>query len=210
MTMTPLPIAPIPLWIGGSSEAALKRDVRLADGWHGSRETPEQTAAIVRRLRAQRPGADFTISTRVNWDGRDLGELRARVAAYEAAGVQHIMVASDLLRSAEIETGTGSSRASAVWSRKAGRHEKHRSVQFTLLRASTACMLSPIEDSKGRARRGISSYRSGIIRPFHRLWKGAWMPGMSSRNRRRQRGRVLSPLMTGGRRAADYHSRRGR
>ena len=26
------------------------------------------------RLRAERPGTDFTISMRVNWDGRDLGE----------------------------------------------------------------------------------------------------------------------------------------
>ena|SRR6201994_5196854 len=58
-------------------------------GWHGSRETPEQTAAIVQRLRAERPGADFTISTRVNWDGRDLGVLRDRIAAYEAVRVQH-------------------------------------------------------------------------------------------------------------------------
>jgi len=107
MTMTPLPIVPIPLWIGGSSDAALKRTIRLADGWHGSRETPEQTATIVQRLRAERPGVDFTISTRVNWDGRDLGELRARIAAYEAAGVQHIMVASDLLRSAEIDNWDG-------------------------------------------------------------------------------------------------------
>src|SRR5215469_842505 len=62
MTMTPLPIAPIPLWIGGNSDAALKRTIRLADGWHGSRETPEQAAGIVQRLRAARPGADFTVS----------------------------------------------------------------------------------------------------------------------------------------------------
>jgi probable F420-dependent oxidoreductase len=107
MTMTPLPIVPIPLWIGGNSDAALRRTIRLADGWHGSRETPDQTATIVRRLRAERPGTDFTISMRVNWDGRDLGELRARIAAYEAAGVQHIMVASDLLRSAEIDNWDG-------------------------------------------------------------------------------------------------------
>jgi hypothetical protein len=103
MTLTPLPIAPILPWIGGNSDAALRRTIRLADSWNGSRETPEETATIVRRLRAERPGPDFTISMRVNWDGRDLGELCARIAAYEAAGVQHIMVASDLLRSAEID-----------------------------------------------------------------------------------------------------------
>ena len=107
MTMTPLPVAPIPLWIGGSSDAALCRAIRLADGWHGSRETPEQTAPIVQRLRAERPDRDFTISMRVNWNGHDLGELRDRIAAYEAAGVQHILVASDLLRSAEIDNWDG-------------------------------------------------------------------------------------------------------
>jgi alkanesulfonate monooxygenase SsuD/methylene tetrahydromethanopterin reductase-like flavin-dependent oxidoreductase (luciferase family) len=107
MTMTPLPVAPIPLWIGGSSDAALRRAIRWADGWHGSRETPEQTAPIVQRLRAERPDRDFTISMRVNWNGHDLGELRDRIAAYEAAGVQHILVASDLLRSAEIDNWDG-------------------------------------------------------------------------------------------------------
>ena len=44
---------------------------------------------------------------RVNWNGHDLGELRDRIAAYEAAGVQHILVASDLLRSAEIDNWDG-------------------------------------------------------------------------------------------------------
>jgi hypothetical protein len=33
--------------------------------------------------------------------------LRARIATYGAAGVQHIMVASDLLRSAEIDNWDG-------------------------------------------------------------------------------------------------------
>ena len=56
MTMLPLPISRIPLWIGGSSDAALKRTERIADGWHGSRETPEEAAPIVQRLRAARPG----------------------------------------------------------------------------------------------------------------------------------------------------------
>jgi len=93
MTMTPQPMSRIPLWIGGSSDAALKRTARIADGWHGSRETPEEAAPIVRRLRAERPGADFTISMRTHWNGKDQGELRDRVAAYEAVGVQHLLIA---------------------------------------------------------------------------------------------------------------------
>ena len=92
MTMLPLPISPIPLWIGGSSDAALKRTIRIADGWHGSRETPEEAAPIVQRLRAARPD-NFTISMRIQWNGKDQGELRDRLAAYEAVGVQHVLVA---------------------------------------------------------------------------------------------------------------------
>src|SRR5579863_4826552 len=64
MTMLPQPVSPIPMWFGGSSDAALKRTTRIGDGWHGSRETPEQAAPIVQRLRAERPGADFTVSMR--------------------------------------------------------------------------------------------------------------------------------------------------
>jgi probable F420-dependent oxidoreductase len=93
MTMMPQPFSRIPLWIGGSSDAALKRTGRIADGWHGSRETPQEAAPIVKRLRAERPGADFTISMRTHWDGKDAGELRDRLAAYEAVGVQHVLVA---------------------------------------------------------------------------------------------------------------------
>ena len=64
-------------------------------------------ARLTRNAGAERPDRDFTISMRVNWNGHDLGELRDRIAAYEAAGVQHILVASDLLRSAEIDNWDG-------------------------------------------------------------------------------------------------------
>jgi probable F420-dependent oxidoreductase len=92
MRMLPHPVAPIPIWIGGSSQAALARAVRLADGWHGSRLTPEAAAPIVRDLRHKRPEPGFTISLRYGWDGRDDGMLRARLAAYGEAGVGHVLV----------------------------------------------------------------------------------------------------------------------
>jgi probable F420-dependent oxidoreductase len=93
MTMTPMPISPIPLWFGGSAEPALKRTIRIGDGWHGSSLTPEQAAPIVKRLREARPGPDFTISMRVQWDGTDRGVLRALVDSYAEIGVQHLLVA---------------------------------------------------------------------------------------------------------------------
>ena len=91
MRMLPKPVKPIPIWIGGSSEAALVRALRL-DGWHGSRLSPEEAAPIVRRLREERPEPEFAISLRYGWDGKDDAALRARLAAYDEAGVGHILV----------------------------------------------------------------------------------------------------------------------
>jgi probable F420-dependent oxidoreductase len=95
MTMTPMPVLPIPLWLGGSSDAALRRTVRVADGWHGSGLTPAAAAPIVQRLRAARPEAEFVISIRLHWNGRDPAVLKDAVEGFAAIGVQHIMIAPE-------------------------------------------------------------------------------------------------------------------
>ena len=92
MSMLPQPVSAIPMWQGSRSEAAHRRTVRVGDGWHGSQVTPEQAAPVVARLRRDRPEPEFTISVRTHWAGKDVGELQERIAAYEAAGVQHVMV----------------------------------------------------------------------------------------------------------------------
>jgi len=92
MTMLPQPVSHIPMWHGSRSEAAHRRTVRIGDGWHGSQVTPEQASEVVKRLRRDRPEPGFTISVRSHWDGKDVGVMRDRVAAYKAAGVQHVMV----------------------------------------------------------------------------------------------------------------------
>ena len=91
MRMQPKPEKPIPIWIGGTSEPALKRALRY-EGWHGSRATPEQAAPIVARLRSERPDPDFAISLRSAWDGRDDSALRARLQGFQAVGVEHVLV----------------------------------------------------------------------------------------------------------------------
>ncbi len=42
----------IPIWIGGNSDAALRRAVRLGDAWHPLRFTPAWLAGAVERLKA--------------------------------------------------------------------------------------------------------------------------------------------------------------
>ena len=91
MRMQPRPVAPIPIWIGGSSEPALRRALRL-DGWHGSRLAPDAAPAMVQRLRATRPDPAFTISLRVRWDGAQQDRMRTDLAAYAEAGVQHVLL----------------------------------------------------------------------------------------------------------------------
>ena len=91
MRSLPQPEKPIPIWIGGSSEPAIKRALRL-DGWHGSRVSPEQAATIVKRLRAERPEPEFAISVRNGWDGADEGVLADRLAGFRDAGVGHVLV----------------------------------------------------------------------------------------------------------------------
>jgi probable F420-dependent oxidoreductase len=46
--IAPLPVQqPLPLWIGGRSEAAIRRTARLGTGWLGGVESPEQVAPLV-------------------------------------------------------------------------------------------------------------------------------------------------------------------
>jgi probable F420-dependent oxidoreductase len=94
MRAQPQPIVPIPIWIGGSSDAAINRALRL-DGWHGSRVSPEQAPAMVKRLRQARPDEAFTISLRISCNAANAGGLRGTLGAYRDAGVQHVMAAPE-------------------------------------------------------------------------------------------------------------------
>jgi len=105
----------IPIWIGGHSEAALKRVVTIADAWHplGLRQPvalhPPEMAAAVRRLRAFASAAgrnprDITITFKgpVKLDPaapKDRTPLTGSPAqivedlsAYVAAGVEHFVL----------------------------------------------------------------------------------------------------------------------
>jgi len=53
-TISPQPVQkPIPLWIGGSSPAAIRRTVRFGSGWLAPLESPEDAGKTVAAIRAE-------------------------------------------------------------------------------------------------------------------------------------------------------------
>ena len=48
--------AELPMWIGGASEAAIRRTARSGTGWKGGPETPAEVADVVARIRAALAG----------------------------------------------------------------------------------------------------------------------------------------------------------
>ncbi|MFA7248022.1 MAG: TIGR03619 family F420-dependent LLM class oxidoreductase [Dehalococcoidia bacterium] len=60
--IAPLPVQrQLPMWIGGSSPAAIRRTARLGTGWLGGNQTPGQVAPVVAAIRAAAVEAGRTI-----------------------------------------------------------------------------------------------------------------------------------------------------
>jgi probable F420-dependent oxidoreductase len=83
-----------PIWIGGNSDAALRRAARLGDGWHTNLSEPgrvgELLAALDARLAAgSRDRAGLVVSARIRAWPEDLRELAPRL---RDLGVEHLLV----------------------------------------------------------------------------------------------------------------------
>ena len=96
MRVLPKPAHQIPIWLGGTSDAAIERAVRMADGYHGIGVEADAAGTLVKRIRGLRPEETFTISLRVPWDARaGEAEVRSNLERYENAGVQHLHYAPE-------------------------------------------------------------------------------------------------------------------
>ncbi|MDW8120130.1 MAG: LLM class F420-dependent oxidoreductase [Chloroflexota bacterium] len=100
----------IPVWIGGTSPAALRRAARWGDGWHGIRLSPPEVAqarqALATALQEQgRSLTGFTISLRCTLQVTESPlpttrtpctgtpeQIAADVRAYQEAGVEHLVL----------------------------------------------------------------------------------------------------------------------
>ena len=50
-SISPKPVQPdLPMWIGGSSEAAIRRTARYGTGWQAGRETPAEVAPVIKSI----------------------------------------------------------------------------------------------------------------------------------------------------------------
>lgn len=93
--LLPKPAHPIPIWVGGLTDAARRRAITRGDGFHAITLKPPELAPVIARLREERPDPSFPMSFRTGWDpqGMDQQQIVEERDAYEAAGVQHVVAA---------------------------------------------------------------------------------------------------------------------
>jgi probable F420-dependent oxidoreductase len=93
MRAKPQPVGHLPIWIGGHSPVAVRRAIRVGDGWHGAFLDPERAARIASTLRSARPESAFTISMRTRWDPLedDADTILGELDDYRRAGVDHFV-----------------------------------------------------------------------------------------------------------------------
>src|SRR5690242_227930 len=97
--LNPMPIQrPIPIWFGGSAEAALRRAARLGDGWMpAGRKPDDQVKRLLGQLEQylQEQGRDrknFGIDPWISIAGLSKDEWHTRAEAWRSLGATHLAV----------------------------------------------------------------------------------------------------------------------
>ncbi len=86
-SISPVPVQPdLPMWIGGSSDAAVRRTAKYGTGWQAGSETPEAVGQVIAAIKAALPAAGRSI------DEDHYGAAFAyRFGAMDEPGVARIM-----------------------------------------------------------------------------------------------------------------------
>jgi probable F420-dependent oxidoreductase len=95
--LVPKPARPIPIWLGGSSEAAFERAARLADGFifdGGIGNTVDALNGLRDRVRAVGRSVEHFGADCVARPQGGLDDLTAEIAAWREAGGTHVSVLS--------------------------------------------------------------------------------------------------------------------
>lgn len=96
--LNPLPVRrSIPIWLGGSADATLRRAARLADGWFPNMPAGEQAAAAIEHLHQYlrtegRDPATFGIEARISIGRTRPEEWRAQLEAWRRLGATYLSV----------------------------------------------------------------------------------------------------------------------
>ncbi len=94
--INPLPVQrPIPIWIGGSAEAVLRRIARIGDGWFPQMPPNEQARDMLEQLRsytrqAGRDPASVGIEARITLRDPDPDSWRRQYTGWQQLGATHI------------------------------------------------------------------------------------------------------------------------
>lgn len=96
--LAPLPIQqPIPVWIGGSSDAAYRRMGRMADGWFPQVRPGDDLELALATIAdaahaAGRSAAGIGMEGRVQWDPADPDRFARQVDKWRDAGATHLTI----------------------------------------------------------------------------------------------------------------------
>jgi probable F420-dependent oxidoreductase len=96
--LNPLPVRrSIPVWLGGSVDAALRRVARIGDGWFPQGRPDEQMRETLERLRgyireAGRDPAEVGIEARMSASSGNLDEWVRQTNAWRELGATHISI----------------------------------------------------------------------------------------------------------------------
>ena len=96
--LAPLPVQrPIPVWIGGVAEAALRRAGRMADGWFpmvppGEHLDAARAIVTSAAVEAGRDPESLGMEGRIGWGEGGVDELVKHAARWREAGATHIAV----------------------------------------------------------------------------------------------------------------------